>query len=161
MDVMRDHGLKVTFHLEPYADNRVDSYASDIQYLVTEYGDKRHWDCQLVLTSADGAEGPVFKAFATIQPRFSTDCHGRTAPVGMWRPDDAGHRQTDTAREPLRRHFDRVWLLSDFTAADPVLAAGFDGGAPYGAFNPQDWPQLARTFSGINLTFSPSIGSGF
>ena len=158
---MRDHGLKVTFHLEPYANDRVDSYASDIQYLITEYGDKRHWDCQLVLRTADGTEGPVFKAFATIQPRFSTDCHGRTAPVAMWRPDDVWRRQTDTVRETLRRHFDNVWLLSDSTAADPVLAAGFDGAAPYGAFTPKDWPQLARAFSGINLTFSPSIGTGF
>lgn len=161
MDVMRDHGLKVTFHLEPYSSNRIDSYASDIQYLVTEYGDKRHWDCQLVLTNADGKEGPVFKAFATIQPQFSTDCHGRTTPVAMWRPNDAWHRQTDLVRESLRRDFDDVWLLSDFPVADPVLAAGFNGSAPYDAFNPQEWPQLARTFSGVNLTFSPSIGSGF
>ena len=161
MDVMRDHDLKVTFHLEPYGDNRVDSYASDIQYLVTEYGDKRHWDCQLLLRNADGEEGPVFKAFATIQPRVSTDCHGRSAAVAMWRPDDVWHRQTDTAREMLRRHFDNVWLLSDFPVADPVLATGFDGAAPYGAFSPEDWPQLARAFSGINLTFSPSIGTGF
>ena len=36
MDVMRDHGLKVTFHLEPYGDNRIDSFASDICYLVTD-----------------------------------------------------------------------------------------------------------------------------
>jgi len=161
MDVMRDHGLKVTFHLEPYDNNRIDSYASDIQYLITEYGDKRHWDCQLLLTSADGTEGPVFKAFATIQPRTSTDCHGRTAPVAMWRPNDVWHRQTDTVRETLRRHFDGVWQLSDFPVADPVLATGFDGGSPYGAFTPQEWPQLARDFTEINLTFSPSIGTGF
>lgn len=56
MDVMRDYGLKVTFHLEPYGSDRIDSYASDIQYLVTEYGDKRHWDCQLVLRMGDVAE---------------------------------------------------------------------------------------------------------
>jgi hypothetical protein len=158
---MRDHGLKVTFHLEPYDNNRIDSYASDIQYLVTEYGDKRHWDCQLLLRSADGKEGPVFKAFATIQPRLSTDCHGQTAPVAMWRPNDVWHRQTDTVRETLRRHFDSMWLLSDFPVADPVLATGFDGAAPYGAFDPQEWPQRARAFSEINLTFSPSIGTGF
>jgi hypothetical protein len=30
------------------------------------------WDCQLVLGNAGGEEGPVFKAFATIQPRMST-----------------------------------------------------------------------------------------
>ena len=161
MDVMRDHGLKVTFHLEPYSNDRVDSYVSDVQYLITEYGDKRHWDCQLLLRSAGGTEGPVFKAFATIQPRFSSDCHGRTAPVAMWRPNDVWHRQIDTVRETLRRHFDNVWQLSDFPVADPVLATGFDGGSPYGAFDPQEWPQRARAFSDVNLTFSPSIGTGF
>ena len=161
MDVMRDHGLKVTFHIEPYGDNRIDSYASDIRYLATEYGDKRHWDCQLLLTSADGTEGPVFKAFATILPQFSTDCHGRTTPVAMWRPDAVWHRQTDTVRDMLRRDFARVWQLSDSTDAARVLAAGFDGGAPYGAFSPEEWPRLGRAFSGANLTFSPSLGTGF
>ena len=161
MDVMRDHGLKVTFHLEPYSDSRVDSYPSDVQYLITEYGDKRHWDCQLLLRSADGTEGPVFKGFATMQPQFSTDCHGRTTSVAMWRPFDVWHRQTDNVREMLRRHFDTVWQLSDSTADEPVRNAGFDGSSPYGAFSPQDWPQLARAYSALNLTFSPSIGTGF
>ncbi len=161
MDVMRDHGLKVTFHLEAYDDNRTDAYASDIQYLVTEYGDKRHWDCQLLLTGADGAQGPVFKGFGTTPPQFTTDCHGRTTAVAMWRPDGVWRRQTDTVRETLRRQFDRVWLLSDSTAVDRVLAFGFDGGVPYGAFSPAEWPQLARAFSAVNLTFSPSIGTGF
>jgi hypothetical protein len=161
MDVMRDHGLKVTFHLEAYDDNRVESYVSDIQYLITEYGDKRHWDCQLLLTNADGMAGPVFKGFGTLVPQFSTDCHGVTTAVGLWRPDAVWHRQTDSVREMLRRHFDTVWLLSDATGSNRVLAAGFDGASPYGAFTPQDWPQLARAFSGINLTFSPPIGTGF
>ena len=161
MDVMRDHGLKVTFHLEPYNDNRIDSYASDIQYLVTEYGDKRHWDCQLLLRNANGDEGPVFRGFATILPRFGTDCHGRTTPIAMWRPDAVWQRQTDRVREMLRRDFDSVWLLSDSTDASRVLAAGFDGGAPYAAFSPQQYPDLGRAFSEINLTFSPSIGAGF
>lgn len=161
MDVMRDHGVKVTFHLEPYASARVDSYASDIQYLVTEYGDRRHWDCQLLLRSADGMEGPLFKAFATILPQFSTDCHGRTSPEAMWRPDPVWHRQIDRVRETLRRDFDTVWLLSDSTAVDRVRAAGFDGAAPYGAFTPEEWPALARAFTDANLTFSPGIGTGF
>jgi len=161
MDVMRDHGLKVTFHLEPYNDNRAESYATDIQYLITEYGDKRHWDCQLLLRNADGQQGPVFRSFATLVPQFSTDCHGRTSPVGLWRPEAVWRRQTDTVRETLRRHFDSVWLLSDSPEANRALAAGFDGGFPYGAFTSADWPQLARAFSTRNLTFSPSINTGF
>jgi len=161
MDVMRDHDLKVTFHLEPYGDTRTDAFASDVQYLVTEYGDKRHWDCQLLLTDADGNQGPVFKGFGTTPPPISTDCHGRTTVSGMWRPDAVWRRQTDLVRDTLRRNFDRVWLLSDSLALDRVLAFGFDGSAPYGAFTPADWPQQARTSSGLNLTFSPSIGTGF
>ena len=161
MDVMRDHGLKVTFHLEPYDNDRTDSYASDIQYLVTEYGDKRHWDCQLLLMNADGQEGPVFKGFGTILSQFSTDCHGRTTPVGLWRPEATWRRQTDTVRDTLRRDFDTVWLLSDSYDPIRVLAAGFDGGSPYGAFTPSEWPQVARAFTGRNLTFSPCIGTGF
>ena len=66
MDVMRDYGLKVTFQLEPYNNARTDRYAADILYLLTEYGDKRHWDCLLVLENADGTESPIFRAFATI-----------------------------------------------------------------------------------------------
>src|SRR4029079_12722515 len=33
--------------------------------------------------------------------------------------------------------------------------------APYDAFTPAEWPQQARAFSAINLTYSPSIGTGF
>jgi hypothetical protein len=161
MDVMRDHDLKVTFHLEPYGDDRTDSFASDVQYLVTEYGDKRHWDCQLLLTNADGQAGPVFKGFGTTPPQVSTDCHGRTTTSAMWRPDAVWHRQTDLVRDTLRRDFDSLWLLSDSLALDRVQAFGFDGCAPYGAFTPADWPQLARTCNGLNLTFSASIGTGF
>jgi hypothetical protein len=162
MDVMRDHDLKVAFHLEPYGANRVDSYASDIRYLITEYGDKRGWDCFLVLRGADDREeGPVFKGFATILPQFSIDCRGRRISEVMWRPDGEWHRQIDAVREMLRRDFSRVWQLSDSTNAGRVASAGFDGGSPYAAFSPDEWPQLGRTFADRNLMYSPSIGSGF
>ena len=35
MDVMRDHGLKVTFHLEPYSQQRPEQ-DPDIHYLLTD-----------------------------------------------------------------------------------------------------------------------------
>jgi hypothetical protein len=161
MDVMRDHGLKVTFHLEPYNNNRTDNFASDIMYLLTEYGDKRGWDCQLVLKNADGSEGPIFRAFATIMGPVGRDCHGRTFPVPLWRPDSVWHQQTDTVRETLRHDFDRVWLLSDSNEVGRIRAAGFDASAPYGALHPGEWPALARRCSSANLLFSFSIGTGF
>jgi hypothetical protein len=61
----------------------------------------------------------------------------------------------------LRRDFPHAWQLSDSTGADRVRAAGFDGGAPYAAFSPEEWPGLGRGFSDAGLTFSPSIGTGF
>jgi hypothetical protein len=164
MDVMRDHGLKVAFHLEPYSSARTDTYASDIRYLLTEYGDKRHWDCLLVLENADGTEGPIFKAFATIMGSIATDCHGRTSRAPLWRPDAVWHQQTDAVREALRHDFDRVWLLSDSsdpTMIDHVHAAGFDWIAPYGVFDYERWPLLASTSSASSLLFSFGVGTGF
>ena len=101
MDVMHDHGLKVTFHLEPYANTRAQSYADDVLYLVREYGDKRRWDAQLVLADADGREGPVFKSFATILPFEVTDCHGQHDAGVPWAPVSTWRDQTDTVREAL------------------------------------------------------------
>jgi len=164
MDVMRDYGLKVAFHIEPYHSSRTDMYASDVLYLLTEYGDKRHWDCMLVLDDAHGRKGPVFKAFATIMGPIATDCHGRQSPVALWRPDSVWRQQTDLVRETLRHDFDRVWLLSDSSesrTAGRVGAAGFDGIAPYGVFDYEHWPALAGTYSASDLLFSFSIGTGF
>ena len=54
MDVMHAHDIQVTFHLEPYGRARVDRFASDIQYLLTEYGEKRGWDAFFLHQRADG-----------------------------------------------------------------------------------------------------------
>lgn len=161
MDVMRDHGLTVTFHLEPYGSIRTDSYASDIQYLLTEYGDKRRWDCQLLLRDAHGNEGPVFKSFTTLVGSQSTDCHGRTSPVRMWRPDSAWRQQTDTVREMVRRDFDHIRLLSDSTDVGRVRATGFDGVAPYSGYSADGFPATAHACSDAGLVYSFPISTGF
>ncbi len=127
MDVMHDHDLKVTFHLEPYSDKRTDRYAQDIEYLLSTYGDKRAYDAMLVLRDANGNEGPVLKSFATIMPPTSTDCFGQTTPVGLYRPDSDWRRQTDLVRTTFRRDFDHLHLFADSGALDRVQAAGFDG----------------------------------
>jgi len=59
MDVMRDHGVKVTFAMEPYALDRGQRYADDVLYLLREYGERRRWDAFLLLRDAGGASGPV------------------------------------------------------------------------------------------------------
>jgi hypothetical protein len=162
MDVMHDHGLKVTFHLEPYSDGRTERYADDIRYLIAQYGDKRGWDAMLVLRDANGDEGPVFKSFATILPQTSTDCHGRTSPVSLWRPDSVWRQQTDTVRTTFGRDFDHVHLLADSGALDRVRVAGFDGIAIYDSYlRPPQWPALARSCREFQLLFSFNINDGF
>ncbi len=161
MDVMRDHGLKVTFHLEPYNSTRADLYASDILYLLTEYGDKRHWDCQLVLRGVNNDEGPVFKSFATLVGAQSTDCHGRTSAVAMWRPDATWRRQTDSVRETFRRDFDRLHLVTDSTDVPRVRTTGFDAVSPYGGYSADGWPSIARACSDASLVYSFNISTGF
>ncbi len=162
MDVMRDHGLKVTFHLEPYSKQRPERYASDIQYLLTEYGAKRRWDCLLMLYDADGVEGPVFKSFATILPPQGTDCHGRTFPVDLYRPDSVWRQQTDTVRETFRHDFDQIRLLADSSAIDRVRAGGFDGMAIYDNYvRPELWAGIAGACRDFDLEFSFNINAGF
>jgi hypothetical protein len=162
MDVMRDHGLKVAFHLEPYANSRARSYADDVLYLVREYGDKRRWDAMLVLQDADGREGPVFKSFATILPFEVTDCKGRTTHVPLWAPVSTWREQTDTVREALRQDFDRVLLLADSSDLERVRASGFDGAALYDNYvRPATWPALARSCTDFDLVFSFNINAGF
>src|SRR4029077_11330230 len=113
MDVMSAHDLKVTFHLEPYRSRHAASYASDVEYLIHTYGDRRKWDCLLLLRHEDGSVGPVFKSFRTILPRDFTDCHGRTSPVADYTSDGEWREQTDRVRDTFGRDFSRITLLAD------------------------------------------------
>lgn len=162
MDVMSDHGLKVAFHLEPYNDARTENYAGDIQYLLRQYGEKRRWDCLLLLRDGSGKEVPVFKSFATLLPQTTTDCHGITHDVSLWRPDGSWRRQTDTVRDTFRRDFDRVYLLADSGALDHVQACGFDGIAMYDSFlRPTRWANLAKACRDFRLVYSFNVNPGF
>ncbi len=162
MDVMRDHGIKVSFHLEPYRHDRATTYASDILYLLREYGEKRRWDTFLLLEDAEGRQGPVFKSFATLVPFEVTDCKGRVSRVPLWAPSSTWRQQTDGVRETLHRDFDHVRLLADSSALDATQASGFDGIAIYDNYvRPGSWPDLARACHAFDLVFSFNINAGF
>lgn len=162
MDVMRTHDIHVTFHLEPYGPNRATSYASDINYLLKEYGEKRRWDNFLLLEHADGTTTPVFKTFRTILPRTVVDCQGIVQTVPDYTPDDVWRRQTDAVRQNVRPVFDRIVLLADSLDVGRTAAGGFDGMAIYDSFvRPSTWPQAATDFGGNNLLYSFAINCGF
>ena len=162
MDVMSAHGIHVTFHLEPYSDDHALNYARDIQYLVTQYGDRRRWDCFLLLEDADGTIGPVFKSFRTILPPQMTDCHGVTADVPDFAADSVWHAQTDRVRALLAADFDRVTLLADSLAVARTQAGGFDGIAIYDNFvEPDTWRAHAQECTLRNLVFSFNVNPGF
>jgi len=162
MDVMKDHDVKVTFALEPYADDRGRRYASDILYLLREYGEKRGWDAFLVLKNADGSEGPVFKGFRCILPRESTDCHNVTRPVDDYTPDQLWRAQTDGLRDALRHDFDHVTLLADSLEFARTPASGFDGIGIYdNNLGPETYARFASGASSAGLVFSFNVNPGF
>ena len=162
MDVMADYDIHVTFHIEPYGRRRAADLTRDVEYLIREFGDRRHWDNFLLLANADGRIGPVFKTYATIEGSQSVDCHGNVRPIPDWVRDDVWREQTSRVREAFRRDFDHITLLCDSTAVDRVQAAGFDGMAIYDNFvEPDTWPAHASNFSGGGLLFSFNVNAGF
>jgi len=162
LDVLRAHDLKATFALEPYADDRARYYASDILYLLREYGEKRHWDSFLLLRNANGRLGPVFKSFRTVLPETSTNCLGETHDVSDYTPDSSWRRQTDSLRETLRTDFDQVTLIADSLAFGRAADAGFSGIGTYDNFiPPSDYRGYAEGASRAGLLFSFHVNPGY
>jgi hypothetical protein len=162
LDVMRDHDLKVTFHLEPYADDHGRRFAADALYLLEEYGERRRFDAFLLLQDPDGAVGPLFKGFRMILPDTFRDCRGVVRPVADFTPSDEWRRQLGTLRSVLRGDFDRVLVLADSMTVASVAAGGFDGIAVYDNFvGPERYAPNARAASDLGLLFSFNVNPGF
>lgn len=162
MDVFKDHDLKVTFGLEPYANDRGVRFADDVFYLLREYGERRRFDAFLVLRNEDGRSGPVFKGFRTILPDVETDCRGRASAVLDHTPDSVWWAQNDRVRQTLRGDFDHVTLLADSLHFTRTPAAGFDGIGIYDNFlGPELYPAIARGASDANLLFSLNVNPGY
>ena len=162
MDVMAHHDIKVSFCLEPYRDDRGKVFASDVRYLVREYGEKRGFDAMLLLRNEDGKEGPLFKGFACIVPDESTDCHGRTRPNSGYTRDEQWRSQTDAVREVLRGEFDHVTLLADSLHWPRTVASGFDGITVFDNYiAPDRYAGHAAGASNAGLVFSFNVNPGF
>ena len=162
MDVMHAHDLHVSFFVEPYAVDHARNYASDVLYLVKNYGDRRHWDCFLLHEYADGKVGPVFKSFRTILPETTTDCHGAKQAVSDYAADDVWRRQLDTVRETLSGDFDRVTLLADSLDVVRAQDSGFDGTALFDNYvGPERWREHVENCTARNLVFSLQVNPGF
>ena len=162
LDVLRAHDLKATFALEPYADDRARYYASDVLYLLREYGERRHWDTFLLPRNADGRFGPVFKSFRTVLPELSTNCLGETRPVSDFTEDSSWRRQTDSLRETLRQDFDHLTLLADSLEFARTPASGFDGIGIYDNFIPPEaYRGYAEGASRAGLLFSFNVNPGY
>ena len=162
MDVFRDHDLKVTFGLEPYAPDRGRRFSDDVLYLLREYGDKRRYDAFLLPRNEDGRRGPVFKGFRTIVPDAEPDCRGRLSRVGDHTPDDVWRAQIDRIRGTLRGEFDHVTLLADSVHFERTPASGFDGIGLYDNFiGPEQYAGIAEAASRAGLLFSLNVNPGY
>jgi hypothetical protein len=162
MDVMKDHGLQVAFHMEPYAPDRGLRWSSDVLYLLREYGERRRWDALLLLRDADGSVGPLFKSFYTVLPERARDCHGVEQRVEGYTADSTWRRQNDAVRDALRHDFDHVTLLCDSSDFRRVAASGFDGIAIYDPFvAPVQYAPLAAGAARDDLLFAFNVNPGF
>ena len=162
MDVMKDHGIKVTFAMEPYRDDRSLQFRDDIVFLLTEFGEKRGYDCLLLLKNQDGSSGPIFKGFRCILPSQSTNCLGRASPIADYTPDDVWRQQIDRIRADLRHDFDHITLLADSLEFARTPASGFDGIGIYDNFiAPEAYAAFAEGASRAGLLFSFNINPGY
>ena len=162
MDVMKDHGIKVTFAMEPYRDDRARRFRDDIVFLLSEFGEKRGYDCLLLLKNQDGSSGPIFKGFRCILPAESTNCVGRVNPVADYTTDDVWRQQTDRIRTDLRHDFDHITLLADSLEFARTPASGFDGIGIYDNFiAPEAYAGFAEGASRASLLFSFNINPGY
>jgi hypothetical protein len=162
LDVMRDHGLGVTFHLEPYRADRGRYLAEDVLYLLRVFGERRRWDAFLLPRGPDGKVGPVFKGFAMVLPRRTPHCRGGLRPVAGYTADAEWRRQTDTLRHLLRSDFDRLTLLADSLHMPRTAASGFDGIAIYdNRVGPEAYAGIAEEASRRGLLFSLNVNPGF
>jgi hypothetical protein len=162
MDVMKDHGIKVTFAMEPYTDDRGRRFRDDINFLLREFGEKRGYDCLLILRNEDGAEGPIFKGFRCVLPREETDCTGRTSLVADYTPDEVWREQIDGLRSDTRHDFNHVTLLADSLEFHRTPASGFDGIGIYDNFiPPESYAPLAEGASQAGLLFSFNVNPGY
>jgi hypothetical protein len=161
MDVMAAHGIKVTFHLEPYVRDHGQRFARDVLHLLREFGEKRRFDALLLLRDEGGATGPVFKGFRTLLPVQVRDCRGVTRPVRDYTPDDTYRRQFESLRGVLRGDFDHVTLLADTTDGVRAGRAGFDGVAIYDNFvGPDRYAAIAERASREGIVFSLNTNPG-
>jgi hypothetical protein len=162
MDVMGDHGIKVTFAMEPYTEDRGRRFRDDVLFLLREFGEKRGYDALLVLTNEDGSSGPIFKGFRCILPRQSTDCLGRTSPVADYTADEVWREQIDGLRNDLRHDFDHITLLADSLELTRPKPSGFDGIGIYDNFiAPETYPLFAQAASRAGLLFSFHANPGY
>ena len=163
MDVMRDHDLRVAFHLEPYVPDHGRRFADDVLYILREYGEKRSYDAFLLVDSpASSAPSPVFKGFRMIVPAEKTDCHGVARAEWDYTPDDEWRRQTDRLRDALRSEFPGALLLADTVDGIRARKGGFDGIAVYDNYvAPETYASHAAAASEQGLLFSFNANPGF
>lgn len=161
MDVMGDHDIHVTFHVEPYSHDRVSRFPEDILYLLREFGERRRWDCFYFNERADHTQGPVFKVFRTTLPEQVVNCRGELEAVPDYVPDGDWRRQVERLRATLNGDFDHLTLLSDTWDAERVAAAGLDGISVYDPVEtPDRWLDHALVASRVGMLYAFPINPG-
>ena len=163
LDVMRDHDLKVTFALEPYADDRGRRYrrrhplpASRVR---GEAGLRRLPAAPQRGRAAKGRSSRASGASCRRAGSTATACTSR--PRTTRRMPSGGSRRIGSARH-CAPYFGHVTLLADSLEFARTPAAGFDGIGIYDNYvRPDEYAGYAEGASRAGLLFSFNVNPGY
>ncbi|XP_072534915.1 glycoprotein endo-alpha-1,2-mannosidase-like protein [Salminus brasiliensis] len=152
LDAAIRHGLKVTFHIQPYKGRTDHSVHDNIKYIVDRYGDHGAF---YRFTTSNGKALPLFYIYDSY----------------LTPPEGWAELLTATGSHSLRgTQYDGVFiaLIVEERHKHDILAGGFDGmytyfasnGFSYGSSH-QNWKGIKVFCDGNNLLFVPSVGPGY
>ena len=139
------NGVKVAFHIEPYAGRTPTSVEADIAYLYSHYG-----------------SSPAF-----FRVSRATTYGPSTSPRGVFYVFDPLSSGTlakwQAAMDDLHGSANDAFVVSQHVSYDPITDGHFDGVYTYDALkvDPSTFSSMASVVAGSGGVFAPSVGPGY
>jgi len=139
------NGVRVAFHIEPYAGRSPSSVEGDIAYIYTRYGSSPAFFRVSRATTFGPSVAPrgVFYVFDVLS----------AGPLSQWR----------AVMDDLHGGPDDAFVLSQRVSTNPITDGHFDGVYTYDALNadPASFIAYAPVVASAGGLFAPSVGPGF
>ena len=139
------NGVKVAFHIEPYAGRTPSSVEADVAYIYGHYGSSAGFFRVSRATTYGPSTSPrgVFYVFDPLS----------SGTLAQWQ----------AAMDDLHAGASDAFVVSQHVSHDPVTDGHFDGVYTYDAYavDPGTFGSMASVTAGSGGVFAPSVGPGF